>query len=275
MFLLCTITIISACSNMDTDLPEGDEELSFVVIGDLQQGYGIYSKLAGNIGDLIPVPAAAINLGDIMLRAGNEVEWVNFWHYSEPITQKMPLYITRCNHEGNSDADELALRKYGKMQGKNFYYHVVHEYILFLMLDTEVRGEEGRIGNKQLEWLDSLLNSAAGDSAIQDIFIFMHRPLYPQGFHQGSDLVNADSLHARFSLNEKIRAVFSGHDHLFNVNIKEGVHYITSGAGGAPLYHGYGGDYHHFTKVSIYRSAHRINIKTIGIFNEIIEDFDI
>ena len=41
------------------------------------------------------------------------------------------------------------------------------------------------------------------------------------------------------------------------------------------LLHGYGGDYHHFVKVSLYRGSARINLKTIGIFNEVLDDFDL
>jgi hypothetical protein len=73
----------------------------------------------------------------------------------------------------------------------------------------------------------------------------------------------------------KIEAVFAGHDHLFNKYIKDNVTYITTGGGGTPLHHGYGGDYYHFLKISFYKDSNRINVKSIGLFNEVLEDFDL
>ena len=273
--IIFVVIIIPGCNTLDTDLPRGDEDLSFVVFSDTQQGFGIYSMLASNIGKIEPAPIAAFCLGDIMLRPGNELEWLNFWYYSNPITEKMPIYIARGNHEGNEASDEYALRHYGRLSGDNFYYFVQHEDLLFLILDTEIKGEEEGILGEQLAWMKKQLDSAAAAPGIENIFIFLHRPLYPQGFHQGSNLLNADTLHQIFLLNKKIRVVFSGHDHFFNCYLKDGMHYITTGGAGGPLYHGNGGDYHHFIKVSIFRETKRINLKSIGIFNEVVEDFDI
>lgn len=275
LLIIFMVVIIPGCSTLDTDLPEGEEDLSFVVFSDLQQGYGIYNMLASNIGKIEPAPVAAFCLGDIMLRPGNELEWLNFWHYSEPITEKMPVYIARGNHEGNEASDEYALRNYGRISTNKFYYSIQYEDLLFLILDTEIRGEDGSIRGDQLAWMQKQLDSAAGAPGIENIFIFLHRPLYPQGFHRGSNLLNADTLHEIFLLNNKVSIVFAGHDHLFNCYRKDGMHYITTGGGGGPLYHGYGGDYHHFIKMSIFRETKRINLKSIGIFNEVVEDFDI
>jgi hypothetical protein len=62
---------------------------------------------------------------------------------------------------------------------------------------------------------------------------------------------------------------------MFNKYVRDGMIYITTGGGGGKLYSGYGGDYHHFLKVSFFNDTARINVKTIDIFNEIIEDFDL
>jgi hypothetical protein len=51
--------------------------------------------------------------------------------------------------------------------------------------------------------------------------------------------------------------------------------YYSGNGAGAPLHHGYGDDYYHFMKVSFYEAEDRINVKTIGMFNEIVEDLDL
>ena len=269
------IGIVIACSTLPERIPSSDEDFSFVVVGDMQQGLGIFSQLAIRIGNLEPAPSATFFLGDYMAESGLEIEWLNFWNYAEPITAKMPVFLARGNHEGNTQEDNYALRQYGKFPSGPFYRSIRIEEITFLILDTHEEGEGNTLSDEQKMWLTNELNTATADSSIRTIFIGMHHPLYPQGFHKGNGLLNSEEIHGLFTQHPKIRIVFSGHDHLYNRFIKDNINYIISGGGGAYLHHGFGGDYHHFVKVSIYRQENRINIKTIGIFNEIVEDFDI
>jgi hypothetical protein len=269
------ILFFISCSTAKDEWNNDGEDWSFIVFGDVQQGYGVFSKLAAYIGQQVPEPDAAFSCGDIMLRPANEVEWVNFWRYSDPITDKMPLYIARGNHEGNDSASELVLHEYGKIPGNRFYraVHVRNSYVI--ILDTQIRGEEASISGEQFQWFQHELDSVSGQPDILNVFIVMHHPVFPQGRYKGSNLKNADEVHALIRDHQKVKAVFAGHDHIFNRYIKDGVNYITTGGGGAPLYHGYGGDFFHFIKVSFYEKDQRINIKTIGLFKEIVEDFDL
>jgi hypothetical protein len=273
--VLILVMIFCFAQCRDVDSVNGDEDWSFVVIGDIRQGYGLYSKVVTYIGRIDPVPEFAICLGDIMLRPANDADWINFWHYSKPMTDKMPLYMVRGNHEGNDPASEDFLRKQMNVKGENFYYTFSCNNACFIVLDTERKGEEGSIGEKQLLWLRHELDSTEQDNAIQNIFIFMHHPLYPQGAYKGSNLKNADELHALFLQHLKIEAVIAGHDHVFNRYVLDGLTYLETCGLEASLYHGSGGDYYHFLKVSFYSKQNRINIKTIGVFNEVIEDFDL
>jgi len=272
---LLLFSILSWFSCNKTEIVVGDEDWSFVVFGDVQQGMGVYSKLAQNMGNIIPTPEVAICCGDIMLRPANEVEWVNFWKASEPITDKMKLFIARGNHEGNDPGSEQILKEETGLPQNHFYYTFTRKRAQFIILDTETAGEENSIGPEQFEWLHYALLAASSARDINHIFIFMHRPVFPQGQHMGSPMVNGMELHELFLNHPKIKAVFSGHEHMFNRTFRDGINYIITGGAGGILYDGYGGDYHHFVKVSFYEQSNRINIKTIGIFSEVVEDFDI
>jgi len=272
--ILCTAAL-SSCSNWEADNIEGGEDWSFVVFSDLQQGYGVYSRLAEIIGKTEPPPLASVCCGDIMLRPANEAEWLNFQHFSRPITNRMPLLIARGNHEGNDPVYETILHEMGKVPGPPFYYFRQFRNSLFLFLDTEIKGDSGAIINEQLIWLANVLDSTASENSIQNIFIFMHHPLYQQGKHEGIEMANAAEIHQLFLQHQKIRIVFAGHDHMFHKMRKDGILYVITGGGGGDLENGYGGDYHHFVKVSLFKDSQRINIKTIGIFYEVVEDFDL
>ena len=267
------MSVLVSCKKADENPPVYDR--AFVIIGDVRQGYGIYSQHVRHIAKLNPVPEAAFCLGDIMLRPGNEVEWESFWHYSRPLTDLMPYYLVRGNHEGNAPEHEAIFSEQTGLHSGIFYYMVNTDDIAWLILDTEIRNEEGSIGPEQFNWLSEQLNGLQLDTLIEHVFILMHRPLFSKGDDDGKNIDNAYELHQLFTSHPKIKAVFAGHVHYYHRYYLEGVNYITTCGGGEPLIHEYGGDYYHFLMVSFYNQENRINIKTIGLFNEIIEDYDL
>lgn len=275
VLLLLSIVIYFFESCKKEESKSDGEDWSFVVCSDPQQGLGVYSVLAKEMGEMIPIPKAMFCCGDIMLRAGNEAEWINFWEYSKPVTNKMPLFIARGNHEGFGTAAEEFLHVWGHIPGTNLYYVNNVGNSTCIVLDCDVTGEENSITGEQMTWLHNQLDSATNDTSRPYVFIFMHKPLYPQGAQVQFPLRNNDSLHQMFLDHPKVKAVFSGHEHMFHKLYKDGLCYITTGGAGASLDKGYGGEYNHFVKVSFFSNPSRINIKTIGLFNEEIEDFDL
>jgi 3',5'-cyclic AMP phosphodiesterase CpdA len=272
--LLTVSLTFLACSNIV--IQESEEDWSFVVFGDLREGFGIYAKLVAYMSRINPEPFFAICVGDIMRISSTEPEWKRFMLYSKPLTDKFPLYIARGNHEGNDPYSESLCRSFmGIKQEDPFYYSTTYRNCALIILDTETPGEEGSIVNTQLTWLKSQLTYFSSDSNCAHIFIAMHRPLYPQGAHAGENLANADELHRLFESHPKIKAVLAGHDHMFNYYTLDGIPYIETGGAGVTLNSGYGGEYHHFVKIAFFESEARIHLSTIGIFNEVIDNYDL
>ncbi|HRY31686.1 MAG TPA: metallophosphoesterase [Bacteroidales bacterium] len=275
VFVLILFVFLSSCSfNKETNYAMG-ETWSFIVFSDIQQGFGVYGALARQMARIEPGPDAAFCCGDIMLRPANEAEWESFHRYSLPITQNFPLRMARGNHEGNDPVSELVLRQQMEFPPEQFYYTYRTRDVLLIILDTEIAGQENSISGQQLAWLKQKLGDAEKDCCTNHVFVLMHRPLFPRGKYANTLMKQAEELHQMFLQYSKIRAVFNGHEHLFNHYIRDGLHYITTGGGGGVLTHGYGGNYNHFTKVSFYHDPFRINIKTIGIFHEVVDDFDL
>ena len=271
--LVFILTLLPCCTEEDTGI--SDEDWSFVAFGDLRQGYGIYGRLVHWMSRIEPTPAFAVCLGDIMLDGSNEAEWENFWKVSEPITGIMPMYISRGNHDGNDDMSERIFREQTGIEADTFYYAFTYDHSTFIILDSYARDEENSIGMEQLNWLKTELESASSDTLTESVFLFLHHPLFPQGIHRGNGLKNAVELHNIFLQHPKIKAVVVAHDHLFNRFAKDGINYITTGGAGGPLHRGYGGDYYHFVKISYYRGTNHFEVKTIGIHNEIVDQFDL
>jgi hypothetical protein len=143
-------------------------------------------------------------------------------------TSATPLFNAPGNHE-IFDRPELATlyaKRMGKLYG-SFDYGNSH----FVAVDTEEAGVKGGISKKQMDWLRHDLET---NKSAAHIFAFMHHPLYPKDPKEGfPDLSVRDALHKLFVQN-KVKNVFSGHEHIFYKSEHDGVTYWVSGGGGAP-----------------------------------------
>jgi len=136
---------------------------------------------------------------------------------------------------GNHDifgADSAAI--YRELWGETWY---AFDYggARFIALDTSTF--HNRLGNGQEAWLSAQLGSAAG----LRVFVFFHSPLFPVDGHRGSSLdkhrADRDRLHALFvRYRDQIKGVYSGHEHVYSFQEKDGVPYYITGGAGAPLY---------------------------------------
>ncbi len=203
----------------------------FALLGDSRDGDKIYSQLIQAI--LRRKPHFIIHLGDMIPKPG-EKEWRHFFDLSRSIT--VPFFPVVGNHDVGTTprGEEIYRRQFILPQGKTYYSFSAGDW-LFLLLDSE-KGK-GRILDDQLGWLkESLETSNYGLR-----WVFLHRPLFlpPDSFKKGRTMdkypEERDRLHRLF-LNHKVKAVFSGDDHRYDRSERDGLLYIITGGGGAPLH---------------------------------------
>ena len=96
---------------------------------------------------------------------------------------------------------------------------------------TDEWWRERRVCGEQLDWLRHDLARHA-DAA--GIFVFMHRPLF-SWFTDDFNPDDSEELQHLFRTHP-VRAVFASHDHMYGLEVRDGVRYYTAGGGGAPLY---------------------------------------
>lgn len=249
LFLLLLITTTFAV----TDRPVGPlngipliqpeaGEFSFAVIGDFRPSRrdrpypDVYGQILKEL-NLI-APAFIISTGDAYYGYGGTVQkFKNEVDYfmSSIRALDVPFINAPGNHEvaGDPVREEHLKRIAGSLYG-SFDFRKTH----FVMLNTEELGKEGAITGEQLQWLEKDLAANAG---AEHIFVFMHRPLFSEvdpelaAGKSFKDRDNRDYLHRLFAA-YKVRAVFTGHEHLYSEMVKDGVRYIITGGGGAPLY---------------------------------------
>jgi 3',5'-cyclic AMP phosphodiesterase CpdA len=222
---------------------------SFLVLGDNRSGDRIYMDIVDSIASSFSSSSCLINTGDMIKDPGNQAQWRKFLEMTAPLAEIMPWYGTVGNHDVNSIASQQIYQEVMDFPGNELYYSFDLINSHFIVLDTEIPGQVGGIVGEQLVWLRNDLQTYADST--QYLFVFTHRPVYPQAHYRGRDLANADELHQLF-IQYGVDAVFSGHEHQYYIYQKDSMHYVVTGGGGAPIYHGgIGESYHHYLLVEI------------------------
>jgi 3',5'-cyclic AMP phosphodiesterase CpdA len=239
----------------------------FAVIGDSRDGEKVYIRLLEKI--LERKPDFIIHLGD-MIAKPDEKEWQQFFNLSGPIT--IPFFPVAGNHDVGltSRGEKMYRRQFLLPEGKAYYSFRAGGGV-FIILNSE-KGK-GRISDEQLQWLREILESSNHTFKL----VFLHRPLFlpVDSFKRGGCMdkypSDRDQLHQLF-VKAQANAVFAGDDHRYDRREKEGILYIISGGGGAPL-HPFKerGGYFHYIWVSV--QADRIEGEVVDLEGEVRDRF--
>lgn len=210
----------------------------FAVLGDSRDGEKVYTQLLQMI--LERKPDFVIHLGDMIskppeISKPHEKEWHKFFELSRPINH-IPFFPVVGEHDGGTTylGEEMYREQFLLPEGKT-YYAFKAGGALFVVLNS-VRGK-GIIFDDQWSWLKEMLPSSKGILKM----IFLHRPLFPPmdsiklGDWTGTRSQERDDLHRLF-LKTNVKVVFAGHDHRYDRSEKDGILYLITGGGGAPLH---------------------------------------
>ncbi|MCL5977709.1 MAG: metallophosphoesterase [Nitrospirae bacterium] len=217
-------------------------EITFIVFGDFRTSlrdkayHNIFEQMLREVNTVSP--SLIISTGDAyygyggsMQRFKNEIDYF----LSKVKGLDIPFFNTIGNHEvaGDSERASYAEKRFGRLYG-SFDFGNSH----FIILNTDEVGKEGTISGEQLKWLEKDLET---NKNAENIFVFMHRPMFsvtdPELIAGKSfkDRGNRDYLHSLFN-RYKVKAVFAGHEHIFSDTVKDGVRYLITGGAGSPLY---------------------------------------
>ncbi len=210
------------------------QDFSFLVFGDSGVGSNeqkqIATLLAAQKADLI------IHTGDLAYYSGSYAEiQKNVLDIYGNLLVKSSFYPVLGNHDYQTNKGQPFVDTFD-LPGNERYYSFEYKDILFVALDTNDPLEENL--NKMFPWLESTL----ADSSSKWRIVYFHHPPYSTGMHGGDKKVQEKIVPILEKNN--VDFVFSGHDHNYqrtcsiksNTCQDNGVFYIVSGGGGAPLY---------------------------------------
>ncbi len=141
--------------------------------------------------------------------------------------RKYPMWPTVGNHEeyGGDDGHENFTNFFGM---KESMYSFEYANSKFIALPWPKIKED----SVRLAWLENELSTAKG----KHIFVYKHRPHYTPGSKPYADVEGTASATTKLYDKYKVKAVFSGHDHLYYRTKRNGVYHIISAGAGAEIY---------------------------------------
>jgi len=176
-----------------------------------------------------------VHTGDLIADGRRRERWgPEFFEPAAPLMNHVPFYPVLGNHERNTKLyfDLFAL------PGNERYYSLRRGPAHVIFLDSNWPMEPG---SEQYKWLVADLEQAKAPWR----FVVCHHPPYTSGPHGRLDKTgrpaekpirdlrrHLEPLFERYG----VAAVFAGHDHIYERSVKNGVQYVVTGGGGAPLY---------------------------------------
>ncbi len=229
--------------------PSGPEPFTFLVYGDSRSNPDAHALVVARMAEH---PASFfVNTGDLVSNGSKVEEWKDLLRITSELSGDMPFLATCGNHDLDGDGPpDSFIRYFGPVEpteGPGTYRVQDWAGVRMIYLDRffagtvdvecfmRVQSFEFCFDARQMEWMKAQLEAARTDPAVKHVFIVVHEGPYSSK----PDRNGAAEL--RMQLNDfarsKVRAILSGHDHLYERGFSgNGIPYVVSGGGGAPLY---------------------------------------
>jgi len=218
LILLATTSLV--CTSSDPQvLPH-----SFVVYGDTRTGHSIHERIIELITKMEPL--AVFHTGDLVEDGADSSDWVRFRRITDGLTETAPFYPALGNH----DLPPQLFFENFDLPNNERWYLVEVEGLRFIVLDTTDSIEHD---SEQYLWLEEQLQVLAGETEF--LVVVCHHPPFSTGPHLEDERGLGQYVVPLFE-QYGVDIVFSGHDHSYQRCYVNGIHYVVTAGGGAPLY---------------------------------------
>nr|KXH72712.1 MAG: hypothetical protein AM325_01425 [Candidatus Thorarchaeota archaeon SMTZ1-45] len=216
--------------------PDANPILNFYVFGD-SQGY--------QEGIIEIAEIANQETPDFVFHCGDLTPFGQPNQYDEVISAlelfTVPVYTTIGNHDIREGGAERYIQHFGSST-YSFDLGPAH----FTVFNTST----GDVSEAEMTWLENDLSQSSSETK----FVFTHIPPFDPRINQDHGILNITTAERLTLLFEThgVNTVFTGHIHMYNQSMKNGVRYVITGGAGASLYASEeeGGIYH-FVNVTL------------------------
>ncbi len=173
-----------------------------------------------------------LDTGDLVADGSQTGLWTTFFSIEKDMLRNAPLYPVLGNHEGTGPNFTKLFELPEDSAAPERYYSFRYGPVLVIGMDEYTSTYNA--SSAQYGWIQQTLAAAAQDSSIRHKIVELHAGPYDSGSH-GSNMTVRNDLVPLFD-QYAVDLVVSGHDHDYERSTVNGIKYVVSGGGGAPLY---------------------------------------
>lgn len=276
-------------------LPLAPREYRFLALGDVRSNPDIWHRVSQRIHENEPEALFIVGTGDYPSDGRKYDLWVTqFFDPARDMLARLPFWPAIGNHEKTRKyvsappPDEAIAEEEShyfslfELPGNERWYRFDYQYLTLLVIDSNSNMEPG---HDQYEWVREQLRSPRKRFTLA---AFHHGPVTsgPHGKRGEDGTFNEWPLdQARRFLMPLfemygVDLVLNGHDHLYERSQVNGVYYVVTGGGGAPLYaiNSSENPYqqvavsaHHYSAIDMTPTS--LTLTAIGVDGDILDSF--
>ena len=212
-------------------VPAKPEPFDFVVFGDTRTRHDMHRRIVSGILKT-GSPDFVLHTGDLVSDGTDSAQWPVFFDIERDLLSKTAFFPALGNHERNSR------QFYEYFDVESPYYSFNWGDSHFIVLNSDLgnialsRAAKEEFWTRQRKWLEEDLVASA---KAQFRFVIAHHPPITAVTRRQGDNPEMTALIPLFE-KHRLTAGFFGHDHNYQHYLREGIHYVVTGGGGAPLY---------------------------------------
>jgi hypothetical protein len=211
--------------------PTGNTPFYFVAYGDNRTRPEVHQRVVNAI-VAHGVPDMVVQSGDLVADGDDNILWATFFDIEKELLRQTAFFPALGNHEHNSrQFYEFFQREKGyySFDWGNAHFTVINSDIANV---SKVESVRAAFWDEQTKWLEEDLKT---HQQAEFRFVSCHHPPFTAVASRQGDNPHITALTPMLEKYHVTAGLF-GHDHNYQHYLQNGIHYLTSGGGGAPLY---------------------------------------
>lgn len=219
--ILPLLLLLAGCSKKKPETHSLGPGTLFALYGDSRTGDDVHREICASL--LRSEAKLVITTGDLATDGEDVASWQRWREITKDLRAKMPYWGCKGDHDTGRSGHfekELGLEKP--------YFEKEALGVHFFFLDSTSDFDNGA----QVKWLEE---RAKASTAKHRIAVFHHPAFTIKEGREDRARRVSELIHGTLA-SLKFCAAFCGHDHHFYTTRRDGVRYVVTGGGGAPLY---------------------------------------
>lgn len=175
------------------------------------------------------LPSAVLVNGDCAYQSGEEADYATFLEGLNPLrTASVPIHLSLGNHDHRGHFAKVLHQEneIGRTVPDKFISRIKTSHANWLLLDSleQTSSPNGTIGQRQLEWLTTMLDKSRHTPAI---IVVHHNPFFGEG--KSSGLLDTSAMMEALRPRSNAKAIIFGHTHKWGTTRDEtsGIHLVN------------------------------------------------